>query len=89
MKIYVSAELDKIMRYGISNIKFEWTDAYRRTRPKVMTEISIKNTFRTADLISLNHRKVLNETPEFNEADIDSDKEINDASAPVKTVSIR
>ena len=85
LKTYMSAELDKIMRYGISNIKkFEWADAYRLARPKAMTETNIKSAFRTAGLVPLNRRKVLNQMPEFNEADVDSDKEINDAPAPVK-----
>ena len=81
----MSTELDKIMRYGISNIKkFEWTDAYRLARPKAMKETNIKSAFRTAGLVPLNRHKVLTRMPEFNETDVDSDKEINDASAPVE-----
>lgn len=85
LKTYMSAELDKIMRYGISNIKkFEWADAYRLARPKAMTEKNIKSAFRTAGLIPFNRRKVLTRMPEFNETDVDSDEEINDASASVE-----
>ena len=87
LKTYMNAELDKIMRYGISNIKkFEWADAYRLARPKAMTEANIKSAFRTAGLIPLNRRKVLVRMPGFNEADdeSDSDEEINDAPAPVE-----
>jgi hypothetical protein len=86
LKIYISAELDKIMRYGISNIKkFKWTDAYHLARPKAMTETNIKSTFRTADLIPLNRHKMLNQISKFNETDINNNKKINDAPAPVKT----
>ncbi len=85
LKTYMTVELDKIMRYGISNIKkFEWADAYHLARPKAMTEMNIKSAFRTAGLVPLNHRKVLVRMPEFNEADVDSDKEINDAPTPVE-----
>jgi serine/threonine protein phosphatase PrpC len=45
LKTYMTAELDKFMRSGISNIKFEWADAYRLARPKVMTETNIKALF--------------------------------------------
>ena len=85
LKTYMSAELDKIMRYGISNIKkFEWADAYRLARPKAMKETNIKNAFRTAGLVPLNGHKVPTRMPEFNGIDVDSDKEINDASAPAE-----
>jgi len=85
LKTYMSAELDKIMRYGISNIKkFEWADAYRIARPKAMTDTNIKSAFRTAGLVPFNRRKVLTRMPEFNEADVDSDKEIDDTPAPVE-----
>ena len=88
LKTYMTAKLDKIMRYGISNIKkFEWTDAYRLARLKAMIEMNIKSAFRTAGLVPLNRRKVLIRMPKFNEADVDSDKEINDASTPVETHS--
>jgi DDE superfamily endonuclease len=85
LKTYMTAELDKIMRYGISNIKkFEWADAYRLARPKAMTETNIKSAFRTAGLVPLNRRKVLVRMPEFSEADVDSDNKINDAPTPVE-----
>jgi hypothetical protein len=87
LKIYLSVELDTIIRYGISNIKkFEWADAYRRARPQAMIETNIKTAFRTAGLYPLNCRRVLVRMPEFNEADImDSDKEFNNASPLVET----
>jgi hypothetical protein len=89
LKTYMNAELDKIMRYGISNIKkFEWANAYRLARPKAMTETNIKSAFRTAGLVPFNRRKVLVRMPEFNEADVDSDTETDtetdDAPMPVE-----
>jgi len=85
LKTYMNAELDKIMRYGISNIKkFEWANAYCLARPKAMTETNIKSAFQTAGLVPLNHHKVLVRMPEFNEADVNSDTETDDAPMPVE-----
>jgi hypothetical protein len=82
LKTYMSEELDKIMRYGVSNVKkFEWADAYRLARPKAMTNMNIKSAFRTAGLIPFNRHKVLTRMPEFNETDANNDNEINDAPA--------
>ena len=42
----MSMELDKFMRYGISNIKkFEWADAYRLARPKAMKKNEYQKRF--------------------------------------------
>jgi hypothetical protein len=90
LKTYLSAEVDKIIRYGISSIqKFEWADAYRRARPQAMKETNIQSAFRAAGLCPLNRRKVLVRMPEFNKASItDSDTEFNDTSLPAETQSL-
>ena len=77
LKTYMSPELDKIIRYGISNIKkFEWADAYRNARPQAMAETNIKSAFRTAGLSPFNHHKVLVRMPDF------KGNEINNVLAP-------
>src|SRR5271154_4228998 len=88
LKTYMSAELDKITRYGVSSIKkFEWAEAYRCARVKAMTASNIKSAFRAAGLQPLNRRKVLVRMPDFNEADLledTSDTEINDTPALIE-----
>ena len=87
LKTYMSEELDKIMRYGVSSIKkFEWADAYRCARRQAMTVSNIKSAFRTAGLHPFNRRKVLVRMPDFNEADLQNtgDEEINDTPATVE-----
>src|SRR5579859_4513653 len=87
LKTYMSQELDKIMRYGVSSIKkFEWADAYRCARCQAMTVSNIKSTFRTAGLHPFSRHKVLVRMPDFNEADLQNtgDEEINDTPATVE-----
>jgi DDE superfamily endonuclease len=89
LKTYMSAELDKIMRYGVSTIKkFEWAEAYRCARLQAMTASNIKSAFRAAGLRPLNRRKVLVRMPDFNEADLQNigrdAEEINNTTAPVE-----
>ena len=46
LKEYMSAELNKITRYGVSSIKkFEWAEAYRYARLQAMTASNIKSAF--------------------------------------------
>ena len=94
LKQYMSAELNKITRYGVSSIKkFEWAEAYRCARLQAMTVSNIKSAFRAAGLQPLNRRKVLVRMPDFNEADLEessentSDEEINDHT-PAPTVEV-
>ena len=77
LKAYMSQELDKIMRYGIANVrKFEWADCYRSIRRNAMTEVNIKSSFRATGLSPFNRRKVLVRIPNFMESDLTSDNEI-------------
>ena len=83
----MSAELNKIMRYGVLSIKkFEWVEVYRCARLQAMTALNIKSAFRAAGLHPFNRRKVLLQMPEFTEADLQmntSDERINDTPAPM------
>ena len=90
LKQYMSAELNKITRYGVSSIKkFEWAEAYRCARLQAMTVSNIKSAFRAAGLQPLNRRKVLVQMPDFNEADLeeshdtDDGEEVNNTPAPI------
>jgi hypothetical protein len=83
LKAHMSKELDKILRYGMPSIKkFEWANAYRHARPKAMTESNIKSSWRAAGLFPFNRRKVLVRMPDFNEADVESDHKIHNATPP-------
>lgn len=82
LKAYLSAELDKITRYGIPNVKkFEWAEAYRCARIKTMTQRIIKGAFWNAGLNPVNRLKVLHRMPGGDESNIE-DQEINDTPAP-------
>jgi len=94
LKQYMSAELNKITRYGVSSIKkFEWAEAYRCARLQAMTVSNIKSAFRAAGLQPLNRRKVLVRMPDFNEADLEessentSNEEINNHT-PAPTIEV-
>jgi DDE superfamily endonuclease len=83
LKAHMSTELDKILRYGILSLKkFEWANAYRHARQKAMTESNIKSSWRAAGLFPFNRHKVLIQMPDFNEADIESNHEIHNATPP-------
>lgn len=60
LKRRMSEELDKILRYGFSNIKkFEWANCYRIARPGAMEQSNIKSAWSGAGLIPFNPRKVI------------------------------
>lgn len=60
LKTRMSEELDKILRYGYSNIKkFEWANCYRIARPNAMKSSNIKSAWSGAGLIPLNAQKVI------------------------------
>jgi hypothetical protein len=60
LKRRMSEELDKILRYGFSNIKkFEWANCYRIARPSAMERSNIKSAWSGAGLIPFNPRKVI------------------------------
>ena len=60
LKWRMSEELDKILRYGFSNIKkFEWANCYRIARPDAMKPSNIKSAWSGAGLIPFNPRKVI------------------------------
>ena len=60
LKRRMSEELDKILRYGFSNIKkFEWANCYRIARPSGIDPFNICSTWSGAGLIPLNSQKVI------------------------------
>ena len=60
LKTRMSEELDKILRYGFSNIKkFEWANCYRNARPSAMEPFNICSAWSSAGLIPFNPRKVI------------------------------
>ena len=60
LKRRMSEELDKILRYGFSNIKkFEWANYYRIARPDAMKPSNVKSAWSGARLIPFNPQKVI------------------------------
>ena len=60
LKRRMSEELDKILRYGFSNIKkFEWANCYCIARPDPMKPCNVKSAWSGAGLIPFNPRKVI------------------------------
>ena len=60
LKRRMSEELDKILRYGFSNIKkFEWANCYRVARPDAMKPANVKSAWSGTGLIPLNSQKVI------------------------------
>ena len=60
LKRRMSEELDKILRYGYSNIKkFEWANCYRLARPDAIKPSNVKSAWSGAGLIPLNSQKVI------------------------------
>jgi hypothetical protein len=60
LKNRMSEELDKILRYGYSNIKkFEWANCYRLARPHGMKASNIQSAWSGAGLIPFNPQKVI------------------------------
>ena len=60
LKKRMAEELDRILRYGVDNIKkFEWADCYRIARPVSMSSSNITNAWSGAGLIPFMPQKVL------------------------------
>ena len=60
LKTRIAEELDKILRYGYSNIKkFEWANCYRIARPAIMQSSNIQSAWCAAGLIPFNPQKVI------------------------------
>ena len=60
LKSKMSGELDKILRYGYSNIKkFEWANCYRIARPHAMKASNIQSAWNGAGLIPFNPQKII------------------------------
>ena len=60
LKRRMSEELDRILRYGYSNIKkFEWANCYRIARPSAMEPSNVCSAWSGAGLIPFNPRKVI------------------------------
>ena len=56
----MSQELNKVLRYGFSNIKkFEWANCYQLARPYAMEVSNIASAWSGAGLISFNPQKVI------------------------------
>ena len=60
LKRRMSEELDKILRYGYSNIKkFEWANCYHVARPSAIEPFNICSAWSGAGLIPFNPRKII------------------------------
>lgn len=60
LKQRMAEELDRILRYGIDNLKkFEWADCYRIARPIGMSPLNIKGAWSGAGLIPFMPQKVI------------------------------
>ena len=60
LKHRISKELDKILRYGFSNIKkFEWANCYCIARPGAIEQSNIKSAWSRAGLIPFNPWKII------------------------------
>lgn len=60
LKQRMAEELDRILRYGVPNLKkFEWANCYRIARPSAMTPSNIESAWSGAGLIPFMPQKVI------------------------------
>jgi len=89
LKTYMSEELDRIIRYGIANVKkFEWADCYRKARPKAFSPENILSGFHATGLFPLNRQKVLRRMGD-KEREPDNEPSNNDAKLQVQSSAVK